>query len=150
MAPISAPFPSEAFFSELVARAAAQEDAMVRLGIAELRFGAEIVNQDGTARLFGIDFDGYDVASLGEVDEAAYLPEVVVTGPLEVWVEMIEAIEAGGAADPAHSLNSLTIAGVPLDVRSSDAMGSDKFYRYMGTIQAVFDAAGAKDVEAVV
>jgi len=52
------------------------------------------------------------------------------------------AIVAGGGADGPSTLNSLTLAGVPLEVRSDDAVGQDKFFRFMGTIQAVFDAAG--------
>ena len=68
---------------------------------------------------------------------------MVLSGPLDAWTEMIGWIEANGPADSAHSLNGLSIAGVPFEVRSSDAMGSDKFYRYMGTVQAVFDAAAA-------
>jgi hypothetical protein len=35
---------------------------------------------------------------------------------------------------------------VPFEVRSEDAMGSDKFYRFMGTLQAVFDAAAESPV----
>jgi hypothetical protein len=62
---------------------------------------------------------------------------------------MVAWIEENGPADSAHSLNGLTIAGVPLLARSDDAMGSDKFYRFMGTIQAVFDAAGAPAPTAV-
>jgi hypothetical protein len=68
---------------------------------------------------------------------------VVVSGPLAAWQDMVDWIEEHGPADSAHSLNGLTIAGIPLVARSDDAMGSDKFYRFMGTIQAVFDAAGA-------
>ena len=51
------------------------------------------------------------------------------------------AYEEHGPADSAHSLNGQTIAGIPLAARSPDAMGSDKFYRFMGTVQALFDAA---------
>jgi hypothetical protein len=40
-------------------------------------------------------------------------------------------------------LNSLSIFGEPLVVRADDAMGHDKFFRFMGTLQAVFDAAGS-------
>ena len=143
MGSIEAPFPSDEWFSLLIAAAVADASLMEHLGIAELRFGVEVVAPSGEAQLFGIVLDGYDVTSLGTVDEAAFAPEVVVSGPLEAWVEMVGWIEENGPADSAHSLNGLSIAGVPFDVRSEDAMGSDKFYRFMGTLQAVFDAAGA-------
>ena len=141
MGAITAPFPSRPWFDELVARATADTAAMERLGIAEFRLGVEVVLPDATRCLFGLEFDGYDIASAGPVDEAAFGPDVVLSGSLEAWNEMITWIEDNGAADSVHSLNGLSIAGIPFEVRATDAMGSDKFYRYMGTVQAVFDAA---------
>jgi predicted solute-binding protein len=149
MGSIEAPFPSDEWFSLLIAAAVADASLMEHLGIAELRFGVEVVAPSGEAQLFGIVLDGYDVTSLGTVDEAAFAPEVVVSGPLEAWVEMIEVIEAEGEADTAHTLNSLTIFGTPMMVRSPDAMGQDKFFRFMGTLQAIFDAAGSASVPVV-
>jgi len=149
MGSIEAPFPSDEWFSLLIAAAVADASLMEHLGIAELRFGVEVVAPSGEAQLFGIVLDGYDVTSLGTVDEVAFAPEVVVSGPLEAWVEMIEVIEAEGEADTAHTLNSLTIFGTPMIVRSPDAMGQDKFFRFMGTLQAIFDAAGSASVPVV-
>ena len=149
MGSIEAPFPSDEWFSLLIAAAVADASLMEHLGIAELRFGVEVVAPSGEAQLFGIVLDGYDVTSLGTVDEAAFAPEVVVSGPLEAWVEMIEVIEAEGETDTAHTLNSLTIFGTPMMVRSPDAMGQDKFFRFMGTLQAIFDAAGSASVPVV-
>jgi hypothetical protein len=148
MPPIAAPFPSGQWFEELVDRARVDESAMARLGIADVRFGMEIALPDGSRPFFGLVFDGYDVDAVGPVDEASFQPEVVLCGPLDAWLEMFSWIEAHGPADSAHSLNGLSIAGVPFEVRADDAMGSDKFYRYMGTIQAVFDAASAPAVAA--
>ena len=142
MVPIDALFPSARWFSELVARASADQSAMERLGIAGLRLGLEIVD-DGHPQMFGIVLDGYDVESLGDVDEEAFAPEVVVSGPSDAWREMVSSIEASGSADASHTLNSLTITGLPFTVRAHDAMGHDKFFRYMGTLQAIFDAAGS-------
>ena len=139
---IAATFPSIEWFTELVDRASADAAAMERLGIAELRFGMEIVRPDGSAQLFGLVLDGYDVDAVGPVDEAAFAPDVVMSGPIDAWAEMFDWIGANGPADALHSLNGLTIAGVPFVARSSDAMGSDKFYRFMGTLQAIMDAAG--------
>jgi len=143
MAPITAPFPSAPWFEELVARATADTAAIERLGIAEFRFGMEVVLPDDTRPLFGLVLDGYDISVVGPIDEAAFGPDAVFSGPLDAWTEMIEWIGSNGPADSGHSLNGLSIAGIPFEVRSTDAMGSDKFYRFMGTLQAVFDAAGA-------
>jgi hypothetical protein len=149
MGTIEAPFPSDEWFSLLIAEAMSDASLLEHLGIAELRFGAEVVAPTGEAHLFGIVLDGYDVTSWGAVDDSTFAPEVVVSGALEAWVEMIEVIEATGEADTAHTLNSLTIFGTPMTVRSPDAMGQDKFFRYMGTLQAIFDAAGRSSAPVV-
>jgi hypothetical protein len=143
MGAIEAPFPSSAWFVDLVARATADPAALERLGIADLRFGVEILLPDRHGEFFGLVLDGYDIGVVGPTAEDAFAPDVVVSGPLEAWQEMVDWIEEHGPADSAHSLNGLTIAGTPLLARAEDAMGSDKFYRFMGTVQAVFDAAGA-------
>ncbi len=142
MTGIDAPFPSPAWFVELVSRATADPAALQRLGIADLRFGMEFVAADGAVHLYGLVLDGYDICVVGPTSEETLAPDVIVSGPVGAWSDMVEWIEEHGPADAAHSLNGLTIAGVPLDVRSGDAMGSDKFYRFMGTLQAIFDAAG--------
>jgi hypothetical protein len=146
MAGISSPFPSEGWFTELVARAESDRPAMERLGIAEVRFGIEITGAPGASEMFGLVLDGYDIESVGLVDEVSFAPEVVLSGPIDAWREMVESIETNGAADIAHTLNSLSIADVPFEVRASDAMGHDKFFRFMGTLQAIFDAAGSPAV----
>ncbi|MHB8244962.1 MAG: hypothetical protein ACYDGN_06335 [Acidimicrobiales bacterium] len=145
MARIEATFPSSEWFAALVSRANADRPQMDRLGIAQLRLGVEI-QENGSATLFGIVLDGYDIESVGLVEEADFRPEVTVTGPVEAWREMVAAIEANNGADAGHTLNSLAIAGVPLTVRSGDPMGADKFFRFMGTLQAIFDAAGSPAV----
>lgn len=143
MAPITAPFPSDEWFAELVQRGSADTATIDRLGIAELRLGVEVVGRDGRPDLFGIVLDGYELRSAGRVTEDGFGAEVVLTGALAAWQEMVAAIEANGGADGAHTLNTLSLAGVPLAVRADDAVGQDKLFRYMGTVQAVFDAAGA-------
>ncbi len=143
MSAMDATFPSGRWFAELVSRATADPSALERLGIAELRFGVEVVLPDGDRPFFGLVLDGYDIEAVGPLTEEAFAPEVVVSGPLDAWTEMIAWIEANGPADSAHSLNGLSIAGVPFEVRSVDPMGSDKFYRYMGTLQAIVDAAAS-------
>jgi len=143
MGVIEAAFPTPAWFVELVARATTDPAELERLGIADLRFGVEVVLPDGSVEFVGLVLDGFDIAVVGPTTEASFAPDVVVSGPLDAWLDMVRWIETHGPADSAHSLNGLTIAGIPLAARSDDAMGSDKFYRFMGTIQAVFDAAGA-------
>lgn len=143
MTPIGAPFPSDQWFSDLVLRATTDPATLGRLGIAEFCLGIEILDEEGGGGLFGLVLDGYDVLAAGRVDEDEFAADAIISGPVAVWREMVESIEANGGADTAHTLNSLSLAGVPLAVRASDAMGHDKFFRYMGTLQAIFDAAGS-------
>ncbi|MGO9560847.1 MAG: hypothetical protein ACLPQS_01590 [Acidimicrobiales bacterium] len=145
MAGMAFQFPSDAWFSELVERASADQSSMRRLGTADLRLGLEIRTGDGASQLFGLVLDGYDIDSNGLVTEAEFRPEVVISAPLGAWEELVTSIEANGAADSMHTLNSLAIIGEPFAVRSSDAMGNDKLFRYMGTLQAIFDAIGSSD-----
>ncbi len=141
MRQLDAPFPSSRWFDELVARAMLDHAALERLGTCDVRLGIEVRIAD-RATTYGLVFDGYDIDSMGEVTDEGFHPDVVLAGPLEAWQEMVTSIEAHEGADLAHTLNTLTMVGVPFEVRSADPMGSDKLYRYMGTLQAVFDAAG--------
>ncbi len=146
MGAIEAEFPSDEWFTELVRRATEDQAAIERSGIAELRFGVEILDDRRSPTLYGLVLDGYDIQAVGRVDEKVFAPDVVMTGPVEAWREMISSIEAHGCADTGHTLNGLTIAGVPFDIRAEDAMGHDKFFRYMGTLQALFDSAGSPEL----
>ena len=142
-------FPSDEWFSVLVDRATADPGTMESLGVADLRLGIEVTGADRPPALFGLVFDGYDLWSVGAVDEGEFGPEVVLSGTCSTWEEMVASIESHGRADGPHTLNSLSLAGVPLTVRAADAVGHDKFFRYMGTLQAVFDALGTSAVEPV-
>lgn len=144
---IDADFPSDRFFTEMTKRALADEPTMRRLGVADLRLGLELRSEDGGTELYGIVLDGYDIDSHGAVDESSFAPEAVLSAPLAAWQELVENIEQNQGADRFHTLNSLVILGDPFSLRSPDAMGSDKFYRFMGTLQAIFDAIGRPLVE---
>ena len=135
-------FPSLAWFNRAIAAALDDESTMARLGFADLRFGAEIIFDDGHRELYGIVLDGHDVSACGPVEANDFWPEVIVSGTLETWREMIADIEAHGHAEPGHTLNALSLANTPFEVRAPDVMGQDKLYRFMGSLQAIFDAAG--------
>jgi hypothetical protein len=149
MMALLAPFPTEEWFDQLVTRATVDEEAMVRLGIAELRLGIEIVEDDGEIELYGLVLDGYDVESKGRVTEITFAPEAILSGQRSTWDAMVASIETNGGADNANTLNTLSIMGDALILRAPDAMGHDKFFRYMGTLQAIFDAAGQPEITSV-
>ena len=62
---------------------------------------------------------------------------------------MVYNISANGRADNAHTLNALSIAEVPFQVRADDPLGKDKFFRYAETLQTIFDAT-SRDGDGIV
>lgn len=137
-------FPSDLWFGRLTAVVDDDPETFERLGFADLRLVIEVIDGDSTRR-FGIVLDGYDVNYAGELaDVVAFSPEATVTGPIDAWQEMIASIDAHDGADNEHTLNRLTMAGVPLSVEASDPMGRDKFFRYAETLQALFDGTAPR------
>lgn len=137
-------FPSDAWFGRLAAVAYDDPETFARLGFAELRLVVEVVDGDSPRR-FGIVLDGFDVDYAGELtDDVEFAPDATVTGPIDAWREMVENIDAHGGADNEHTLNRLTMAGVPLSVVAVDPMGRDKFYRYAETLQTLFDGTARR------
>ncbi|MHB1711735.1 MAG: hypothetical protein ACYCV7_10070 [Acidimicrobiales bacterium] len=138
-------FPSGAWFDWLVEDVDERPAEYQRLGFADCRFAMEMTEASGRSRWFGLVLDGYEIRSEGELgDPGAFHADVEVSGPLDGWEEMVGVILDQGAADRAHTLNALSIAGFPLCARSSDPMGRDKFYRYAETLQTLFDSAGGR------
>jgi len=74
----------------------------------------------------------------GEID-------FVLEGTLPGWREMLDNIHALGAADTAHSLNTLTHFGEGLTLRYDDPDGHDKMYRFAESIQQFFDLSAHLD-----
>ncbi len=136
-------FPSEAWFARIVADAKDRPEVYRSLGVASFRLVIEITEAPGHARRFGLVLDGYDIDSAGEiVDLPAFAPDATITAPLEAWKEMLANIEDNGGADRLHSLNALTLAEVPMRVTAADPMGRDRFFRYVETLQTLFDSIG--------
>ena len=107
-----------------MARATADPAALERLGIADLRFGMESCCRTGPDHLYGLVLDGYDIGAVGPTTEEALVPTSVV-GPARGLAGHDRLDRGARPADSAHSLNGLTIAGIPLAARSRDAMGSE-------------------------
>src|SRR5579883_2889268 len=70
---------------------------------------------------------------------------VLPDGPGAAWRDMLDTIHALGAADTAHSINTLTHFGERLRVRYDDPNGHDKLYRFAESIQQFFDLAARID-----
>jgi hypothetical protein len=133
---------NDAWFEAMEADARDRPEVYQRLGFADLRLVIEETD-GGVTRRFGLVLDGYDVLYVGALDDVeAFAPDATVSGSREVWDELFTNTSADGGADPAHTLNALSIAEAPLRVWSPDPVGRDKFFRYAETLQTLFDALG--------
>ena len=91
-------------------------------------------------------FEVFDCVRVGE-GLAGEETDFVIEGSLAAWREMLDTIHALGAADTAHSLNTLTHFGERLRVRYDDPDGHDKLYRFAESIQEFFDLSARTDFD---
>ncbi len=140
-------FPSLEFFEALGSEMRAASGRFGRLGFFDTVFGIRVLDA-GNAPLFEclLGFEVFECVSVRAGVDAAE-PDFVLEGPLPAWREMLDTIHRLGAADTAHSLNTLTHFGEALQVRYDDPDGHDKLYRFAESIQEYFDlSAGVEFV----
>lgn len=134
--------PSKEFFEALRTRINADSDRPRRLGTVDMTLVVKIDYAD-KSDYYEIRFSGYrctgvrQLKSSIEADKGA----VVVSGPYEVWREMFDNITSKGAADLAHTLNTLTLLDTPLLMQADNQLDADLFYRYQQNLQEFFDGA---------
>jgi hypothetical protein len=138
-------FPSLAFFEELRDEMRAARERFSRLGFFDTVFAVRVLD-DGGAPLFEctLGFEVFDCVTVRAGLDGTEL-DFVLEGPLSAWREMLDAIHALGAADTAHSINTLTHFGEGLQVRYDDPDGHDKLYRFAESIQEYFDLSADLD-----
>src|SRR5262245_10698833 len=136
---MSTSFPSLACFEALRAELRAARDRFSRLGFFDTTFGVRVLDEGG-GTLFEatIGFEVFDCVAVREGIDGTE-PDFVLEGPLSAWREMLDTIHRLGAADTAHSVNTLTHFGEALQVRYDDPDGHDKLYRFAESIQEYFD-----------
>lgn len=139
-------FPSVEIFQELARRMEANSVEFEKLGFCDTVMGVKV---DGTnSHLYALTFEVYeccDVRELSSPDGAEL--DFTLEAPLELWKEMFESIQKTGLPEPAYTLNSLSHVGDRMKVVYDDPEGHDKFYRFMGTLQAFVDQAFDLDIE---
>jgi hypothetical protein len=145
-------FPSVEWFERLAAAMAAAPERYRRLGPVDLTLLPRIVMPDGATRTFVLPFQGFRCAGIAETmraDADSGPHAVALEGDYAAWREMIENIRAHGAADLNHTLNFLTLPDWPLRIVPRDdvagPLDTDRFYRYIESLQAFFDEAAGVD-----
>jgi hypothetical protein len=138
-------FPSLAFFEALQREMRVARERFTRLGFFDTTIGVRVV-PDGGGRPaeFALRFEVFDCVEVREALEGAEA-DFVVEGPFAAWRDMLDAIHALGAADTAHTLNTLTHFGERLRVRYDDPDGHDKLYRFAQSIQEFLDLSARID-----
>ena len=135
------PFPSLEFFKALQQRTKDEAVAFEKLGYCDTTFGIRVGSE-----LYRVAFEIYECVEVGEGGDPSEL-DFVLSAPLDLWREMLEAIRANGGADAAHTINTLTHVGDVMKVEYEDPEGHDRLYRFMATIQAFLDEASGLDLE---
>lgn len=144
-------FPTVEWFQRLAGRMEATPEQYRRLGPAELVLVVQIALPQRAERI-RLAFAGYGCRA-GRVIEGAGGPgdadAIVLAGDYATWKEMIENIRLHGHADLQHTLNALLV-GNHLTLAAACPGGQlavDRFYRYLGTLQAFFDGAAEVPTE---
>jgi hypothetical protein len=139
---VSIAFPSLAFFEALQREVAAERERFSRLGFFDTTFGIRVL-RDGPPAEYTVAFEVFDCVRVAEGIAAGV--DFVIEGRLDAWREMLDSIHELGAADTAHSLNTLTHFGERLAVRYDDPDGHDKLYRFAESVQEWLDLSARLD-----
>jgi len=97
----------------------------------------------GTDRHFLTRFELYSMVEAREITEdERFQADFIMETDAQVWQEMIENIrDNGGRPDLEHSLNRLSLPGVPIRVWADDPLGRDMFFRFNQSLQEFVNAS---------
>lgn len=140
-------FPSVEWFEALGERVAADKEMFRHLGYFDADVGIKIDANGAGTRGFVVRFEDYGVRSVRPIAEPEAIADFTIEGSLDAWTEMVRNIVEHGEPDLDHTLNRLTMAGVPLRVVAGDQLKTDLFYRYNQTIQEFFNEAARVPTE---
>jgi len=134
-------FPSVAWFEALGKRTAEDADRFRRLGYFDASVGVKIDANGAGHTGYVIEFEGYGVKAVRSESEPETCSDFTITGSVDAWRDMVRNIREHGEADLGHTLNRLTMAGLPMKVVAADQLQTDLFYRFNQTLQAYFNEA---------
>lgn len=140
-------FPSVEWFEALGNRVAEEKEEFRRLGYFDADVGVKI-DANGTGSTgYVIEFEDYGVKGVRAVEDPVKTADFTIEGSLDAWSDMVRNIREHGGPDLDHTLNRLTMAGVPLKVVAEDQLKTDIFYRFNQSIQAFFNEAAGVPTE---
>jgi hypothetical protein len=134
-------FPSVAWFEALGKRAGEDADRFRRLGYFDADVGVKIDANGAGHTGYIIEFEGYGVKRVRAESDPENCSDFTIVGSVDAWRDMVRNIREHGEADLGHTLNRLTMAGVPMKVVAGDQLQTDLFYRFNQSLQAYFNEA---------
>ena len=141
-------FPSVDFFRALQTLMQGDRERFKRLGYFDTTFGIRVLDDLAGPQEFVLSFEVFDctaVRAARDLETAAV--DFILEGDLNTWVEMLRNIQEHGAADAAHSINTLTHLGEHMRVVYDDPDGHDKLYRFAESVQEFIDLAARLDID---
>ena len=140
-------FPSVEWFEAVSQRVAEGKERFKVLGYVDANVGIKVdANGQGSSGYI-LEFADYGVSGVTEVDDPGLIADFVIEGSLDAWADMLTNIRENGEADLEHTLNRLTMAGVPLKLVAKDQLQEDLFYRFNQSFQQFFNQAATVPTE---
>ena len=141
-------FPSVDFFRALQTLMRSERERFKRLGYFDTTFGVRVLDDGGGPQQYVLGFEVFDCTDVRAVrDLGTEAVDFVLEGDLGVWIEMLRNIHQHGAADVAHSINTLTHLGERMRIVYDDPDGHDKLYRFAESVQEFMDLAAKLEIE---
>jgi len=140
-------FPSVEWFARLGELMDTEEYRKIHEHVGEIDLSCvwTVFDADGqgTDRHFQTTFELYSLTDVAEVtEEERAKANFIMETDIWVWKEMLENIaENGGRPDLEHSLNRLSLPGVPIRVWAEDPLDRDMFFRFNGSLQEFVNAS---------
>jgi hypothetical protein len=140
-------FPSVESFRALQTLMRGERERFKRLGYFDTTFGVRVLDTTGPHE-FVLSFEVFDCTDVRTTRDLAAEPvDFILEGDRDTWVEMLRNIQQHGAADAAHSINTLTHLGERMRVVYDDPDGHDKLYRFAESVQEFVDLAGKLEIQ---
>lgn len=141
-------FPSVDFFRALQTLMQSERERFKRLGYFDTTFGIRVLDAAGGPHEYVLGFEVFDCTTVRATrDLSAESVDFVLEGDLDAWVAMLRNIQQHGAADAAHSINTLTHLGERMRVVYDDPDGHDKLYRFAESVQEFIDLAAKVEIQ---
>ena len=129
-------FPSVEWFDTVRTEANDNPDFRA-LGTNDTRFGVKVGDH-----ILQLDFDAFECVRVAEISEDdLYDVDFYLEMEPAKWQSFIQHIQANGAADAQHTINTLDLNEPGGILKSHDPHRMNNFFRFHLTIQKFFDSA---------